>query len=237
MRRLLLALVWICPLVLTVAAPARSQTPVDLALVLALDSSASVDDGEFGLQREGLASAFRDPRVIEAIKSGPLGRIAVLVMEWSGEAQQQVDIGWRILDGAATALAFADRVSALPRNIPTGATSIAGALTFANSLLRSAPVEATRRAIDISGDGRNNQGLEIGLVRRAVVGQGVTINALAILNEHPTLNFYFEDRVIGGTGAFVEIAEDYSDYRRAINKKLIREIRGLQVSGGLGGRG
>jgi hypothetical protein len=211
---------------------ASAQVPVDVALVLALDSSASVDAGEFALQRDGLAAAFRDPQVIQAIQNGPLKRIAVSVIEWAGEAQQQVDIGWSVIQSAADATAFADRVARLNRSIPTGATSIAGALSFANAHLRSAPVEATRKVIDLSGDGRNNQGMDVRIVRRAVIANGVTINALAILNEHPTLNYYYEDRVIGGVGAFVEIAENYADYREAINRKIIREIRSLSVSEG-----
>lgn len=209
---------------------ASAQIPVDVALVLALDSSASVDAGEFALQRDGLAAAFRDPQVIQAIENGPLKRIAVSVIEWAGEAQQQVDIGWSVIQSAGDAIAFADRIAQLNRSIPTGATSIAGALTFADAHLRAAPVEATRKVIDLSGDGRNNQGMDVRIVRRAVIANGVTVNALAILNEHPTLNYYYEDRVIGGIGAFVEIAEDYADYRDAINRKIIREIRSLSFS-------
>lgn len=228
----------LAPLILAVGlmAPRTSvaQVPVDLNLVLALDSSASVDAAEFALQRDGLAAAFRDPKVVEAIQGGPLKRIAVTVFEWSGEVQQQVDIGWTLLESTSDVLALSRRISDLGRSIPTGATSIAGALSFGNSLLRSAPFEANRQVIDLSGDGRNNQGMDVRIVRRAVIGQGVTINALAILNEHPTLNYYYEDRVIGGVGAFVQIAEDYADYASAINRKLIREIRSLTVSDDFG---
>lgn len=209
---------------------AKAQTPVDLALVLAVDSSASVDESEFALQRGGLAQAFRDPEVIEAIESGPFKRIAVTVVEWAGQTEQAIDIPWTVVDGGADALALADRIDGLQRQILTGATSIAGALSFANSLLLSHPFEADRLVIDLSGDGRNNQGPPVETVRQGVVAQGVTINGLAIVNEHPTLNYYFEDRVIGGTAAFVEVANDYSDYPRAIRRKLIREIRTLNIS-------
>ena len=217
-------------LLLVAAGSARAQVPVDLALVLALDSSASVDAREFSIQRGGLADAFRDPAVIESVSTGPFKRIAVTVIEWAGQSQQIIDIPWMLIEDAATAHALADRIESLSRSIPTGATSIAGALRFANALLKTAPVDATRLVIDLSGDGRNNQGQPVDIVRRAVVSGGVTINGLAIVNEHPTLNYYFEDRVIGGTGAFVEIANDYSDYPRAIRRKLIREIRSLNVS-------
>ncbi len=218
-------------LVATVAS-ARAQVPVDVALVLALDSSASVDEREFAIQRGGLADAFRDPEVVRAIMAGPLKRIAVTVMEW---AEQVVDIPWIVVEDAGSANLLADRIDGQSRSIPTGATSIAGALRFASSLLRTAPVDGTRLVIDISGDGRNNQGQPVDIVRRAVVAQGVTINGLAIVNEHPTLNYYFEDRVIGGPAAFVEIANNYADYPRAIRRKLIREIRTLSVSEGRSG--
>ncbi|MCR9070474.1 MAG: DUF1194 domain-containing protein [Alphaproteobacteria bacterium] len=213
-----------------IGSEARAQVPVDLALVLAVDSSASVDESEFALQRDGLAQAFRDAEVIEAIESGPFKRIAVALVEWAGHADQSIDIPWTLVDGPSAALALSDRIAALDRRIPTGATSIAGALTFANALLLSNPFEASRLVIDLSGDGRNNQGPPVESVRRSVVAEGVTINGLAIVNEHPTLNYYFEDRVIGGVAAFVEVANDYEDYPRAIRRKLIREIRTLNIS-------
>ena len=229
LRPALAALSWM--LAVAVAAPAaHAQTPVDLALVLAIDSSASVDETEFAIQRDGLAQAFRDPQVLKAIDSGPFKRIAVTVVEWAGHAEQSVDIPWALVDGSDGALALADRIDGLQRQIMTGATSIAGALSFANSLLLSHPFEASRLVIDLSGDGRNNQGPAVEVVRQGIVAQGVTINGLAIVNEHPTLNYYFEDRVIGGTAAFVEVANDYADYPRAIRRKLIREIRTLNIS-------
>ena len=209
---------------------AIAQTPVDLALVLAVDSSASVDEEEFALQRGGMAQAFRDPEVVKAIASGPFKRIAVTVVEWAGHADQSVDIPWTLVEGTEGAAALADRIDGLERRIMTGATSIAGAISFANSLLAATPYEASRLVIDISGDGRNNQGPPVESVRQGVVAQGVTINGLAIVNEHPTLNYYFEDRVIGGTAAFVEVANDYAAYPRAIRRKLIREIRTMNIS-------
>lgn len=222
------------PILLAVAPNARAQVPVDLALVLAVDSSASVDQEEFALQRDGLAAGFRDPIVISAIESGPFKRIAVAVIEWAGYAEQVVHIPWTLVEGGSGAHGLADRIAGLQRGIPTGATSIAGALGFAHTLLRANPYDASRRVIDLSGDGRNNQGPQVESVRRQVVAAGVTINGLAVVNEHPTLNYYFEDRVIGGAAAFVEVANDYGDYRRAIRRKLIREIRTLNISGGSG---
>jgi hypothetical protein len=231
-RRRILGWLALVASILTAARAEALDTAVDLALVLALDTSASVDAEEYALQRGGLAAAFRDREIADAIAAGPLKRVAVAVFEWAGAAQQSQVVDWTLLDGPAGALALAERIDGLERSIPSGATSIAGALAFGTALLRTAPFEATRRVIDLSGDGRNNQGQEVENVRRIVVAQGVTINGLAILNEHPTLNYYFEERVIGGAGCFVEVAEDYDAYVGAIRRKLIREIRSLTVSEG-----
>lgn len=214
---------------LTVAAAAAEPT-VDLALVLALDSSASVDAREFALQRGGLAAALRDDDVAQAIADGPLRRIAVTVVEWAGAAQQVVAVEWTVVGGQGDAAALAERIDRLERAIQTGATSIAGALSFGSALLRAAPFGASRRVIDLSGDGRNNQGQNVEDVRRVVLAQGITINGLAILNEHPTLNHYFKERVVGGDGAFVEVADDYESYVTAMRRKLLREIRSMIVS-------
>ncbi|MEQ8815280.1 MAG: DUF1194 domain-containing protein [Thalassobaculum sp.] len=227
------AVAWLAAAAVAVAADraAALDLSVDMTLVLAVDTSASVDAEEYALQRGGLAAAFRDREVAEAIAAGPLKRIAVSVIEWAGAAQQVQVVAWTLVDGPGGALALADRIDSLERAIPTGATSIAGALAFGTALLRTAPYETARRVIDLSGDGRNNQGQDVEDVRRVVVAQGVTINGLAILNEHPTLDYYFRDRVVGGTGAFVEVAHDYNAYVGAIRRKLIREIRSLTVSG------
>lgn len=211
--------------------PAAAAGPaVDLALVLALDSSASVDAREFAQQVQGLAAAFRDPEVARAIADGPSQRIAVAVIEWAGAAQQVVAVPWTVVGDRTVAVAVASRIETIERAILSGATSIAGALTFGSTMLAAAPFEATRRVIDLSGDGRNNQGQNIEDARRSTIAQGITINGLAILNEHPTLHHYFQDRVIGGADAFVEVADDYGAYVAAMRRKLLREIRGLAVS-------
>ena len=210
--------------------------PVDMTLVLAVDTSASVDATEYALQRGGLAAAFRDREVAEAIAAGPLRRIAVAVIEWAGAAQQVQVVGWTLIDGPGGARSMADRIDTLERSIPTGATSIAGALAFGTALLRTAPFETARRVIDLSGDGRNNQGRNVEDVRRVVVAQGVTINGLAILNERTgpfgypilrDLDIYYEECVIVGQGAFVLVADGFEDFGRAIRRKLVLEIADL----------
>lgn len=146
-------------MVFAVAAGFGTETradPVDLELVLAVDSSASVDYIEFNLQLEGLAYAFRDPDLIGAIGNGSHGVIAVTLMEWASAGRGEIVLPWTRIASAADAAAFADRIDRSPRQIQTGATSISSAIRFANSLFEGNGFEGTRRAIDVSGDGYNN---------------------------------------------------------------------------------
>jgi hypothetical protein len=214
----------------SVADSAMAEIPVDLELILAIDSSDSVDGREYALQVGGLADAFRDPAVHDAIVSGPLGTVAVSVIEWSGRYQQVVQIPWTQLDGAAASQRFAGRIAALGRAFDEGVTSISGALDFASQQFAGNGFVSTRRVIDISSDGVQNQGRRIDLAREATLSRDVTINALVILNEMPDLEEYFGERVIGGFGAFVMAANDYPDYPEAIRRKLLREIGQVPVS-------
>lgn len=198
--------------------------------MLAVDSSASVDDGEFELQVRGMARAFRDRSVIQAIKSGPYRAIAVTVVEWASADFQVVDIPWMVIDSPASANRMAALLETMPRAIRTGATSISGALRFAASLFGNNGFDGVREVIDLSCDGRNNQGAEVQVVRDVVVDRGITINGLTILNEHPTLNYYFEQKIIGGTGAFVEISNDYQAYSEAFLRKLVKEVTNVPIS-------
>jgi len=230
MRTLLLALALVP--VLAVAGrgtPARAE-PVDLELVLAVDSSASVDYIEFNLQLEGLAYAFRDPDLVAAIGNGQYGAIAVTLMEWASADRQQRVLPWTRIASAADAAAFADRIDRSPRQIQTGATSISSAIRVANQLFEANGFEGTRRTIDLSGDGYNNQGDGLSGVRAEVLATGTTINALAIENQVLGLGDYFEDQLIGGVGAFVIRAESYRDYLGKIRRKLLREIQAPPMS-------
>ena len=231
MRTLLLALV-LAPVLVVVAGwgtRARAE-PVDLELVLAVDSSASVDYIEFNLQLEGLAYAFRDPDLIAAIGNGQYGAIAVTLMEWASTDRQQRVLPWTRIASAADAAAFADRIDRSPRQIQTGATSISSAIRFAERLFADNGFEGTRRTIDLSGDGYNNQGEALAAARAAVLASGITINALAIENQVLGLGDYFEDQLIGGVGAFVIRADSYRDYLGKIRRKLLREIEAPPMS-------
>jgi len=203
---------------------------VDLLLLLAVDSSFSVSRTEYNLQIQGLALAFLDPEIIEAATSGPTGRIAVSVMQWSSEFSQIQAVPWTIVDGAQSAVLLSGALSTMPRQTADGATALGDALSAAGAYIESAPYEAFRRVIDVSGDGRKNTGSVVTPVRDALVGRGITINALAILNEDPRLDLYYSENVVGGIGSFTLVANDYNQYGEAIRRKLLREIRFVPVS-------
>jgi len=208
----------------------RAQTyEVDLALVLAIDCSFSVDSREFALQMEGMGRAFQREEVKEAIASGARQKIAVAVVQWSDDRNQIVTLPWTVISGGADADELSKLLAAMPRQLTEGGTSISAALAFSAPLFAAAP-SAERRVIDVSTDGRNNSGPPVSPMRDRLVAQGITINGLTILNDWPTLNFYFEQRVAGGEGHFVIPADDYEAYGQAILRKLLREITGPGIS-------
>ena len=202
----------------------ESGQPVDLALVLAVDASGSVDRVRFELQKQGYVAAFRHPRVIGAIQSGPAQAIAVIMMQWTGPALQVTPVPWTRISDAASANAFADKIAAAPRALFGGGTSISGAIDTSMALLFDNPFKAARRVIDISGDGSNNRGRSVNQARDEAVAKGVGINGLPILALEPDLDRYYRENVIGGPGAFVIAAMDFETFGEAILKKLIAEI-------------
>jgi hypothetical protein len=209
---------------------AEAQIQVDVALVLAVDVSYSVDPAKSILQREGYVDAFRSVPVAQAILSGPLGRVAVAYVEWAGEAHQRVLIPWTVIDSQDASLAFADTLASHPLWHAPG-TSISGAIDFSTSLFGPVQIEAVRRVVDISGDGANNDGRPVANARDDAVASGFIITGLPIeVGRFPgedgleALNPYFRDCVIGGLGAFTAPVVTPSQFGHAIRTKLIREI-------------
>lgn len=209
---------------------ARAAQPVDLELVLAVDASSSVSADEFDLQIKGLAKAFRNPGVLEAVQAGGDLGIAVSLMQWSDNRKQIRAIGWTPVRDESTILALADAIEATPRYLIGGGTAIGGAIQFAVRQFEDNGFDGRRRVIDISGDGRTNQGSQPSKERDRAVALGITINGLTILNEDPTIDTYYFRNVIGGTGAFVVTANDYEAYETAILTKLIREIAAVPIA-------
>jgi hypothetical protein len=201
---------------------------VDMALCLAVDVSASVDFDEFGLMIGGLAGAFRQQRIVQAISAGPRGAIAVSVLFWS--SRQEVAVPWMRISGADSASALADAIEASPRLPGPGATALGPGMAAGLAVLGRFEAEAARLVMDVSGDGRHNLGRPPGPVRDIGVGAGITINGLAVLNEEPDLLAHYEADIIGGPGAFAMSCADYADFTDAIQRKLFREIRGGMVA-------
>jgi len=221
---------------LIVLVPAWRRVPieVDLALVLAVDVSTSMDPDEQNLQRQGYVEAFNSPAVHEAIRTGALGRIAVTYIEWAGAYPrfQSVVVPWTMLESPADGIAFADRLARAPVNRAAG-TSISEAIGLGMALLSSDRVVAARQVIDISGDGSNNQGRLVTEARDEAVARGITINGLPITLKRPdrrenaTLEAYYRDCVIGGPGAFMISVRDRKQFLTETRSKIVREIAGL----------
>jgi Protein of unknown function (DUF1194) len=209
-------------------AVAQARVGVDLALLLAVDSSGSVNFGEFQLQTVGIAQALRDPEIVEAIQAWAPKGVAVSVVHWSGRGQQLVAVDWTRIGDRASVEALAVRIEGMGRSL-IGETALGDVLRFAIEHFERGAFGGVRRVVDVSGDGRSNAGVAPAPVRNAATAAGVTINGLAILNEDLALDMYYADHVIGGPGAFVLTAKDYRDFARAMRLKLLQEIRGAPL--------
>ena len=231
--RMLVALLSL--LLLALSANAQDKKDVDLALVMAIDISGSIDPDEAKLQREGYVQAFRDPTIIKAILAGPNGRIAVAYFEWSDAWVQRLLIDWTLLDSEAAIGAFASRLAAAPISIARR-TSISGAIRYAIPLFGRSPYEAERKVLDISGDGSNNDGALVTDMRYEALKEHIIINGLPIMNDRPNpfgfpseadLDKYYLHCVTGGPRSFVEVAHNFDDFPRAVRKKLLQEVADL----------
>ncbi len=218
-------------LALLAPAPARAEA-VDLELVFAADGSGSIDDDELRLQRQGWAEALTSPDIQAAIRDGAIGAIAVAYMEWGGPQSQVLIVDWHVVRDQASAQAFADRLLAAPRGA-TGWNSISNAIDFSVRLVEGNAIEGTRRVIDVSGDGPNNQGRIVTQARSDAVAKGITVNGLPLMLRRPgyldiaELDTYYRDCVIGGQGAFLVPVRGRDQFAQAIKTKILLEIAGL----------
>jgi hypothetical protein len=212
----------------------KETTPsVDVELVLAVDVSYSMDMDELAVQREGYAQAIVSKEFLQALKTLPNGRIAVTYFEWAASSDQKIIIPWRVIDGPETADAVADEILRTPIR-RASRTSISGAIYFAMPLFDANPYRGSRRVIDISGDGPNNNGAPVVGARDEALARGITINGLPIMVKEPSystmdienLDLYYEDCVIGGPGSFVVSIKDRDKFKEAIRTKLLLEVAG-----------
>lgn len=214
--------------VLTLQRPSLgSEIKVDLELVLAIDASSSVDPSEFRLQMEGIATAFRHPRVWQAIKDGVTGRIAVAIVIWADATVPTAETGWHVIASEADAVSFAALAASLDRSV-VGGTGIGAGLAVAMRKFDRNGISGARQTVDVSGDGRETPPREIVVTmptaRSMALSRGVTINGLAILNEDEHLGSWYRNHVIVGPQSFVIAVSDYDDFAEAMIRKLIREI-------------
>lgn len=204
---------------------------VDVALVLAVDVSQSMDEDELALQRAGYVAALRHPDFVRAVRAGRTGRVALAYFEWAGSVREDSLVGWQVVDGPAGADAFAALIADRPFGVFRG-TSISGAIDFAASLLGASGFASERRVVDISGDGPNNLGAPVTDSRDAAVAGGIVVNGLPILiRPSPTfdhLDRYYAECVTGGPGSFVIPVLSVAEFSTAIRRKLILEVSGAQ---------
>lgn len=193
----------------------------DVALLLTVDVSGSIDRGEYRLQVEGLAAALDDPEVAEALL---LGQAALGVVQWSGTGKQAMSIPWRRMLSPAEVADFARRARELPRAYTGSDTAVGEAIAFAVNQF-AAVSDCRRKVIDISGDGPQNAGAPLGPARGTAAAAGVEINAIAIEDPGrsiPISEFY--RRYVVTRNGFVVTARGLTDYPRAIREKLLREV-------------
>lgn len=211
---------------------AEGLQPVDLELVLAVDTSTSVDEQEFALQTTGLAQAFLSPQVVSAIRAAGTRGVAVSVVQWAGKARQATVVDWQLVRDGQTAAELAARIASTTRVID-GLTDIEGAIDFSVNSIETNRFEGARKVIDVSGDGSSDAaGSEA--ARNAANAKAIVINGLVIHNvdyslgelANIDLHEHYANHVIGGPGAFLMTARDYDDFKTAIRAKLVREITG-----------
>ena len=229
------SVVWLCVTCLALPRPGLAADSVDLALVLVTDVSRSIDDSEFKLEKEGYAAAFTSRQVIEAIRNGNVGAIAVAYVEFASSFEVRTVLDWTMIRDEASAQGFAERLAAAPRSF-WGRTAISAGIDRAVQSLAESGFETQRRVIDVCGDGTNNAGRDVTEARDDALKAGITINGLAIINDHPVswtyahvqppggLPNYYRQNVTGGPSSFVLEVHDFHTFGEAMTRKLVTEI-------------
>ena len=216
---------------LAAATPTLAAERVDVELILAVDVSLSMSPMELEIQRRGYTAALTHNHVIQAIKEGVYGKIAVTYVEWAGQTSQHVVVPWTVIASAADAEAFVEKLSANPPN-SARRTSISSALQFAGDLFAESSFRGLKRVVDVSGDGANNQGPAVAEIRDEIVAQGITINGLPLMTQGSMpsvfdiddLDIYYTNCVIGGPAAFMIPVNDWSQFPEAVRRKLVLEL-------------
>ncbi|WP_244642413.1 DUF1194 domain-containing protein [Phyllobacterium sp. 628] len=215
------------------AACAQTPIDVDVELVLAVDASRSMEPFEQKIQRDGYVAALRHRDVIDAIRDGVHGRVAITYVEWAGSTIQRIIVPWTLVDSAESAERFA---VALDQPIPStqSRTSISGVIDFGATLFDNNGFHSKRHVIDISGDGANNHGRPVIEARADAIAKGITINGLPLMTQSDfysdwavaDLDVYYSNCVIGGLGAFMVPVNSWEQFPQAVRRKLVLELAG-----------
>jgi len=213
-------------------APAQQAGPieVDVKLVIATDVSKSIEDERLALERKGIADVFLDPEVVKVITNGTLGVIAVAMVDWAGYRENQVVVDWTIVKDKASAAALAEKVLNIPR-MPSNRTSISNAIERSIALLDGSDdrIIATRKVIDVSGDGPNNDGYSLEQLHEATKDNGIVVNGLPIMDNgsdgfFPDLDKYYAACVVSGKGGFLVVVRDFKDFGAVMRRKIVVEV-------------
>jgi uncharacterized protein DUF1194 len=211
----------------TVACAPPVAAQADVALVMAVDVSSSVNDKRFQLQREGIAEGLQSRAVLDAVAAGPRQTIELAIVEWSEEQQLLVD--WTIIRGPADLDAVVHTLRTKMRPRVGWKTNTGGGIANAIALFDSAPLRADRKVIDVSGDGEQNYGhISAARARDAALAKDITINGLPITSgDEPDVDRWYKTNVVGGEGAFMIVANGHENFADAMRKKLALEVAGL----------
>jgi hypothetical protein len=238
------AIICLLAIPLAFASAAHAGDKVDLALVLVTDVSRSIDDSEFELEKKGYASAFTSKQVVDAIRGGAIGAIGVAYVEFASSFEVRTVLDWNVIHDQASAQSLADKLVTAPRSF-WGRTAISAGIDRAVQLLAESGLESRRRMIDVCGDGTNNAGRDVSDARDDAMKAGITINGLAIINDHPVswtyahvqppggLPKYYRENVTGGPGRFVLEVHDFHTFGEAMTRKLVTEVSQNGASSGM----
>jgi len=220
-----------CLMVLSLGAPsALAAKRVSIELVLATDTSISIDAAEYRLQMSGIAEAFRNPNIIELIESLPDG-VAICLVHWSVGHLNRVAVPWLHLNDRQSIRQFAALVEITPRLKTGRSTAIGDAIEFSARQIMSNTYEGDVQKIDVSGDERSNSGPPPREARDRAIANGITINGLTIAGTDLRLFQYYRSNVIGGPSAFVMTISGFEDFQNAIYLKLLRELTPSAATG------
>ncbi len=225
--RWFLALVLSC---LSVAAPAQASKPVDIAIVVSLDRSESIDAEEARAQIDGLVFTLRHSRFRDSVAVGWYGSIALSVVTWSSFGRHEVILPWMRIasaEDADAAAAILELDYARQRGALHGTqTDVAFAIEVGMKQLDTLPWVTSKSVINVVADGISNIGRLAWVDRDIALTRGITVNGLIMARGSAieVLSGYFQREVIGGPAAFLQVSVSNDDFANAMLRKILLEM-------------